>query len=96
MKKNILTENMRRFGTKNLHEQSQSQSNDKIYDAILNLLVEMSDTDIQTVERAVEGANVDKPGIQHYEMITKDIIPMLHRIAKDIDENRYHYYPENI
>lgn len=96
MKKNILTENMKRFGTKNLHEQPQSQSNDKIYDAILNLLVDMSDTDIETVQRAVEETDEDNPGIEHYEMITKDIIPMLQRIARDIDENRYHYYPENI
>ena len=39
MKKNILAENMKRFGTKNLHEQPQSQPDDKIYDAILNLPV---------------------------------------------------------
>ena len=98
MNKNILTENMKRFGTKNLHEQLQENfhknADTEAYRVILDLLVSMSDTDEETVQTAVEDANnVDNPGIEHYKIITQNIIPMLQSIARDIDNNRYNYNP---
>ena len=96
MNKNILAENMKRFGTKNLHEQLQENfhknADTEAYRVILDLLVSMSDTDEETVQTAVEAANnVDNPGIEHYKIITQNIIPMLQSIARDIDNNRYNY-----
>ena len=95
MKKNILAENMRRFGTKNLNESNLQEK--MAYDAILDLLGNMADADEETVRLAVEdGKDPDGPGVEHYTVIMKNIIPMLQSIARDIDYNRYNYNPSNM
>ena len=94
----ILAENMQRFGTKNLHEQLHGNfhpnADSKAYDAIIDILVEMSDLDHETVQNALEDVSSDDPTFddpKYYERITEKIIPMLQTIANGISE-RFNYY----
>jgi hypothetical protein len=98
----ILAENMQRFNTKNLNEQSGIQSNletdadDNAYDMILSIIERISlDLDLDTIQRAISdpksGGDQSWDDPQHYEVITKKIIPMIKRIANDISDNVHLY-----
>ena len=98
MKKHTLAVNMHRFKTKNLHEQPQGNfhpnADNKAYDAIIDILAEMSDLDHETVQNALEDVSSDDPTFddpKYYERITEKIIPMLQSIANGISE-KFNYY----
>ena len=81
--KNILAENMKRFGTKNLHEQLQENfhknADTEAYRVILDLLVSMSDTDEETVQTAVEAANKGTQKNNYYGCTDPDYCQCVYR-----------------
>jgi hypothetical protein len=93
--KDLLEENMRRFGTKNLSEDRlSSNADERAYDMVLSIIQQIAyDLDPDTVQKAIEDPiRYDtEDDLNHYETITKEIIPRLKTIAWQIQYNVERY-----
>jgi hypothetical protein len=88
--KNLFTENMRRFNTKNINEDRfiHPKSDDMIYDTILNLIEKIStQLDAESIRATIEDQSAGANDNGYYDTIMFKIIPMIKELTQDIQED---------